>query len=195
MQLPTWWSRDHAKTPITHVYRAMRIDSRDLMPVPANRPTANKKTIDEFRKDVMEALVEGSIENSLLLHASTSFWQARNFHAMAQGARNENQADQVIVRIALWGLWQDWASHLWSAEGADRSREFWCVLLDTHAHAKHTFQRPPDAYGKYVANTFGVISRSYTNKEVLLCYLVRINLDHLSARPPRTRSCTPTWSC
>ena len=32
----------------------------------------------------------------------------------------------------------------------------------------------------YVADNFGVISRSYANKEVLLCYRGRINLDHFA---------------
>ena len=55
-----------------YVFRAMRVDFQDLIPAPVNRLAANKNT-DEFRDDVMHALVEGSEEASLFLHASESY--------------------------------------------------------------------------------------------------------------------------
>ena len=64
--------------------------------------------MDSFRVDVMLALMDGSLDSSLFLHANASFFCARKFHAMGECRRNERQETQVMARNDLWGLYQDW---------------------------------------------------------------------------------------
>ena len=109
LKTPKWWWMDMTNKPLRHVFRAMRVGFEDLEPAPAERLTANKQS-DEFREDVMRALVLGSEEASLFLRASESHNQAHKFHSMAHTARGEDPTKQIVVRSDLWEMYQDWLS-------------------------------------------------------------------------------------
>ena len=87
--------------------------------------------MDSFRDDVMLELVDGSLDSSLFLHANTSFFCARKFHAMGECRRNERPEDQVMARIDLWGIYQDRLAQAANAgsQPTDSTKEFWMVNL------------------------------------------------------------------
>ena len=64
-KVPDWWPKNRDGEPLRYVYRAMRADLLDLTPAPLDRLVPDKES-QEFRAAVMRALVDGSVESSMI---------------------------------------------------------------------------------------------------------------------------------
>ena len=194
---PGWWWRDCKGKPIRYVYRAMRTDHSDLIPVEEHLLPASKHT-DEFRIDVVKACMTGSNIASPFLHASFSYWEARKFNVMGHCRRGENRNDQCIVRIDLWGLYQDWLqrANTPGAQPTDTKHEFWMIDLSELRATKKFFSKAPAHYGPYVEQHWGqFVGIRHANKEVLLCWRGRINLNFSPCwTTVSTLRYAPTWT-
>ena len=104
---PDWWPcMDYKpKTPITHLYRSMRVDGNDLVDI--------FSSVREFAKDsdnlciaVIRAVARGSQERSPFLHASTSISAAHRFSLLGHAIRSEEAHSQVFVKIDIWSWYQ-----------------------------------------------------------------------------------------
>ena len=109
----------------------MKTDLSDLLTHTRSKDFIADKYCPEFYDEVMRALVDGSNENSLFLHASLTFWGAFAFHSMGRANRGENWDDQIMVRIDIWAMWQAWLA----ANPTGRKNcvdEFYMVNLGTN---------------------------------------------------------------
>jgi hypothetical protein len=97
---PLWWPFN-GKTPISYLYRSMRVDWDDL--VDRYGPEREYASDDyRLRSLVIRAVAKGSSVRSPFLHASTSISAAHRYSLMGQACRSEEADRQVFVRIDIW---------------------------------------------------------------------------------------------
>ena len=94
---PSFWPTDGSGQPLRYVFRAMRNDGLDLncINTPGKCISSYKSLLDK----VFNAILTGSKETSLFLHASTDFWCARKFAQMEADVKPGGPS--TIVRIDL----------------------------------------------------------------------------------------------
>ena len=131
----------------------MKADLSDLLTHTRSKDFIADKYCPEFYDEVMRALVDGSNENSLFLHASLTFWGAFAFHSMGRSNRNENWDDQIMVRIDIWAMRQAWLA----ANPTGRKNfvdEFYMVNLGTNEEQTKFWinknHKKPADHGPYV---------------------------------------------